>query len=179
MSATRLHILMSCVRPQNIPKISEYILECDPHPFEIRWHILQQGPDPDPKGIRKVNEELDRIKDGWFWTASDDAQHSKSLFRRLGETIAANPECGVVVFSERRDHKEGPILHAHADNMRPCCVDGTQPIFRRDLIGDHRFDFDQYGDQCDGRFIQLIHQQHPDKFVFVDEVLMNFNSLQW
>ncbi len=60
--AERMHVIMSCSRPDNIPIIAPTYLKMSPHPFELRWHICQQGPEPDPKGIAKNNEMLDMIR---------------------------------------------------------------------------------------------------------------------
>lgn len=177
MSAPRLHVLMACSRPQNIPLLVNAYLEQEPHPFEVRWHILRQGPEPDPKGIRKVNEMLDLLPGGWFMTVSDDTAQAPSLYRRLGEVIQSVPNAGAVVFSQVRK-RGGWIQHAAPENMAPYRVCGGQVIWRRDFVGDKRFDFETHGDTCDGVFIQEMFQAHPEGFVFHDEPLMYFGSLE-
>ena len=56
--ADRLHILMPCAKPQNIPAIAPSVLQCEGHAFELRWHLMQQGQEKDEKGFRKINEAL-------------------------------------------------------------------------------------------------------------------------
>lgn len=178
MSAPRLHIIMPCARPENVPAILESLLTCEPHPFELRWHVAMQGPEEDPKGIRKVNEALDDIQDGWIWCFADDSLVHPRMFRRLGEVIAGCPTARAIVLSEERRDGLG-VLHAHPDNMRPFGISGDQYVLHRSLIGQRRYNYRAYGDRCDGMFIARLYQDEKAAFVFVDEVLVWFNRLRW
>ena len=91
--AIRLHILTPLTRPWHLPRIAHYLFggETEAHPFEVRWHICQQGPEPDPGGVNKINECLDMIKDGWFVTWCDDTVHNPATLRRLSEVIEGQP----------------------------------------------------------------------------------------
>lgn len=175
--AERLHILMPCAKPHNIPRIAPSVLQCEPHPFELRWHIMQQGPEPDRFGFLKINEALDGFKDGWFQTPSDDSLHHASLYLRTGEIIAANPSAKAIVFSEDRGREE--ILHAHPDNMKPGAVDGSQVIWNRAFVGDLRYEWFEYRHEADGVFTQTLYERDPGAFFFCPEVLVRFNSLEW
>lgn len=176
----RLYILMPSCRPKNIPAIAPSILQCEPHAFALRWMILQQGEEKDGKGMLKINEALDLIKDGWFHTPSDDSCHHPSLYRRTGEIIAANPEAKVIVFSEERGPKEeGRILRAAPENMKSGMVDGSQAIINRAFIGEKRYDWAGRGQDADGCFIQELYEANPGAFFFCPEVLVRFNLLQW
>jgi hypothetical protein len=180
MKAPRLHILMPASRPRNIEKlISGYMDAQEPHPWEVRWHLLVQGSEPDPKGIHKINEMLDVLngQQGWYTCPADDTVPMPSYFRRLAEVIAANPNAGAVVFSEVRPG--GHILHAAPENMVPGRVDGNQPAWNLQMFGHVRYDFDQFGCGCDGHCIQSVYKNCPDRFVFVDEPLIQFGSLEW
>jgi len=176
----RFHILMPCAKPWNIPRLAHGILEADPHPFELRWHIMQQGPEPDPKGLRKINEALGWISDGWFWTPSDDSIHSPRLFRRVGELMASRQDAVGIVFSEQRGPEEQyKILYASREEMLPCHVDGSQCVWRRDAIGELRYDFDAHAEQADGVFAQQMAERYGERILYADEVLCRFNSLEW
>lgn len=179
---TRLYILMPSCRPKNIPAIAPSILQCDPHAFALRWIILQQAEEKDGKGMLKINEALDMIKDSdsFIHTPSDDTCHHPSLYRRAGEIIASNPSVKAIVFSEERGPKEeGRVLRAAPENMKPGMVDGSQYILNRAFIGDKRFDWEGRGQDADGCFIQELHEAHPESFFFCPEVLVRFNLLQW
>lgn len=196
--ADRLHVIMACCRPQNIPRLAAYYLrEMEGHRFELRWHILLQGPEPDPKGCRKLNEALHDIASGnpadpWIFHPSDDAIHSVKLFRRLGEVTEDNPKAKAVVFSEHRrdcpwteghwelmsaDWLRSECLVAHPHNMKPCHVDGSQLFYRRNFIGFNRFDCQNDTHIADGKFIEALYRSEPDSFLFVDEPLLRFNNL--
>jgi hypothetical protein len=180
MKAPRLHILMAASRPRFIEKlISAYMEKMEPHPFELRWHLLIQGPEPDPKGILKTNEMLDVLKgqDAWFFNPSDDTEEHPALFRRLHEAVSSNPTCGAVVFSQVRPG--GGVLQACPENMHPGSVDGSQVFWSLPVFGHCRYDWDQFGCGCDGHCIQSVYKNCPDRFVFVDEPLIQFGSLEW
>lgn len=177
--AERLHIIMPSNRPWNIARLSEaYLEKMEPHPFELRWHIMLQGPEPDPKGTRKTNEAIDFIPNGWLMMLADDTDQHPALFRRLGEVVAKNPDAGAVVFSQDR-YRGKFTLHAHPNNMTPCHVCGSQVVWNREFLGSHRYEYEKYGGTCDGELIKKVFDLHPERFVFVDEVLIRFGSLEW
>lgn len=180
MSATRLHIIMPCNRPWNIPKLAPAYLErMEPHPFEVRWHIMLQGPDPDPKGCSKTNEAVDMIRDGWLIMLADDTDQHPALFRRLGEVIGQNPEARAVVFSQHRAAGGRFTLTAGPQHMTPCHVCGSQVVWNREFLGDHRYHYELHGGTCDGVLVKTLFDMHPDRFVFVNEPLVRFGSLEW
>ncbi|HEX6827202.1 MAG TPA: hypothetical protein VF077_12865 [Nitrospiraceae bacterium] len=195
----RLHITMPCSRPANIPLIARALLQdMDPHPFELRWHILVQGEEPDPNGLLKVDEAIGDIAQNdvhmdWIWAPSDDSIHHPSLFKRLAEVISQNLNARAIVFSEQRGNgdpncpwtghpwPEGSdrILHATPENMKVCRVDGSQVFLERDFIGNARFCNNPPIHCADGAFIEKLYVETPEAFVFVPETLIRFNSLQW
>ena len=172
----RFYVVMPTSRPWNIPRIAHrWLSEMEPHPFEIRWWVMVQGPEPDPKGVNKSNEALRLIKDGWVMAASDDTVHEPALLRRLGEVVKDNPNIKAIVVSERRPGDN--VLHAHPDNMRKCHVDGQQVIWRGDFINNQQFDYGGFGPAADGDLIERMWAHDKGAFFFLDEVLVNFNSL--
>ena len=179
MSAPRLHIVMPCARPWNIPVLApRYLEKMDAHPFELRWHIYLQGPDADPKGSNKCNEAIDDIRDGWLFLFADDTDQHPSLFRRLGEVIKRHPKAGAVVFSQDR-HGGRFILRAFPQNMKPCHVCGGAVAWERKFLGDNRYNYDKHGGTTDGELIKHMFTLDPNRFVFVDEVLTRYGSLEW
>ena len=178
MMAERLHIIMPSGKPKNLPAIFDYYAhKMEPHDFELRWHVMQQGPEPDPKGVNKCNEALEGITAGWVLFHADDTMQFPPFFRRLAEEIEAHPDAGAFVFGQQR--RRGVVLMPNSERMRPCGVCGGQVVWRRDFLGDNRCDYDAGGSRCDGEFIKRMYEGDPDAFVFVHEVLMTHNSMEW
>lgn len=174
----RLHIVMPCARPENLEQIAQSIRGVEAHPFEVRWHVLLQGPEPDPFGVSKTNEAIDAIRDGWIWCFADDSLVHPSMFRRLGEILTEMPRAQAVVFSEQRNDFLG-VLRAAPENVRIGAISGDQVVMRRELYGDRRYDYATHKHCCDGALLTEIYQATPAVFVFHDEVLVWFNRLTW
>lgn len=174
----RVHIVMPCSRPENLEQIARSIRNVEAHPFEVRWHVLLQGPEADPFGVNKTNEAIDAIRDGWIWCFADDSLVHPSMFRRLGEITAEQPCAQAVVFSQERHDYLG-ILHAAPENVRIGAISGDQVVMRRALYGETRYDYQTHKHCCDGALLTAIYQANPDVFVFCDEVLVWFNRLTW
>lgn len=171
----RLHIVMPCIRPWNLARIAENLfIHQERHPWEIRWHVMLQGPDTDPKGTLKTNEAISMIPDGWVFLWADDTTHHSSLFRRLHEVIVANPSAGAVVFAQNRGDRE---LHPSPDGMRVGMVCGSMVAYERAFLGDLRMDYAARAHECDGVLVEQLYARDSSRFVFVDEVLIGFNLL--
>ena len=167
---------MPCIRPWNIARIADNLLvRQERHPFELRWHILCQGPDADPKGTNKTNESIDSIRDGWMFLFADDTVHHPSLFRRLGEVTTTNPNAGCIVFAQDRGDR---ILHPSPETMKVGMVCGGMVAYERSFVGDCRFDYANRLHECDGAMVEALHAKDPSRFVYIDEVLTGFNSLE-
>jgi hypothetical protein len=177
----RLSVIIPCSRPWNIPLIwHHYTTQQEPHVFELRFHFLLENREHgDPKGVFKLNEGLLQVPDGWLIVPADDTLQHPSLFRRLGEVITEHPDCGAVVFSQQRGKDPGHVIHANKDTVIPGRICGGQICWKRSFIGDNRWNFDVHREGADGYFAKMMHDQAPDKFVFIDEVLMYFDSLFW
>ena len=171
MSATRLHIAMPFSRPQHMPVLARYYLEeMVPHPFELRWHVMVQGPDADPKGQLKCDEAIDFIKDGWLFTFNDDTLHHPDLFRRLAHEINNHPDAGAIVFGQEGEAGMFPPLPDRIWN-------GAQTAWRRDFLGSHRHNFEKNGQMGDIIIFNELFEAHPERFYFVNDALLRFNSL--
>lgn len=170
----RFHILTPCARPQNVARIWESIVQSEAHPFEVRWHLALQGAEVDPHGINKTNELLDGACDGWVLTFADDSVLHPVLMRRVGEVI--RPDVGAVVVTQQRRDFLG-TLHACPGNMKIGQVSGDQIVWRREFLGESRFDYATHAHCCDGALICERYQAAPERFLFLDEVLSWFNWL--
>jgi len=180
---------MPTSRPWNLPTIIKcYLQDMEPHPFEIRWHLMCQGPEPDPKGFYKSSEGIGCAPDGWLWFPSDDSIQPSTLFWRLGKIIQSCNGIGAVVFSQRRrgvcpwtggswDNEEPGILRADPANMKKCRVDCTQVFFERMFLNGFRFQPAKHGSECDGGMIEELFERDPSRFVFAPNDYVFFNSL--
>jgi len=175
----RFYVCITMTRPQNMERICEFYLRgLDDHPFEIRLLIGVQGNEPDPKGVNKCNEMIDLVPDGcWFSCIADDTLEHPTLLKRVAKLIDEHQEAGAFVFGGKRN--AGTIFHAVPENMHDGCVCGSQIVLNKSFIGSHRFEYSKYGDRCDGKLINTIFTQYPDKVVLVDEPLRYFGSLEW
>jgi hypothetical protein len=171
---------MPCSRFERLPVIvPAYTSAMEKSVFEVRLHLLLQGPDPDPKGILKVNECLNEIRGdgGWFMTPSDDSIPYPSLFRRMGEELEKMPDAiAIVVSQERRDALGN--LWAAPDQMMISRVDGNQICWNRDWIKEERYEWEKWGIFCDGEFAVRLYAKAPQRFIFINELLVRHNSLE-
>ncbi len=174
-TALRFHVIMPCARPENIPSLAKNYLHQVNHPFEVRWHILLQGPDEDPKGIRKCNECLDFIEDGWFATIADDTAQNPSLLTRLGKAIVENPNAGAFVFCLQGRKSS---IKATPENAATDMIGGAQIILSREFIGENRYDWETYRERCDVKFVTMLFKAHPERFVFINDFSMQMNDME-
>ncbi len=178
---------MACVRPQNLPLITQNLLiDQSAHPFEVRFHILLQGPEPDPKGALKLNEMMAMIDRGWIHTPSDDTLQQPGLFSRLAKAIVDNPLAKVIIFSERR--RSGPcpwtggpwatephVLIAAPGNIKRCFIDGSQAFYHASIKP--IYPVDESPDEPDGLLLERLWEQNPKWFAFVPDFFIEWGVL--
>lgn len=173
--ADRLHLITPCCRAKNFVRMAEhYLCNMSPHPWELRWHVLVQGPEPDPYGCNKANECLDQISGGWILFLSDDVLHDKSLFRRAHEIISGNPDCRAIVFWGYERGK--PYKNPPKSNI---CNNIGQVFFQREFFGDERFNLATYGNNTDVVIVNNLYAKKPEAFILNDrkEMLIEYNNL--
>lgn len=146
----------------------------EPHGFALRIHVLQQTGPKDMWGRAKTAEMLNQITGGWVYMWADDAMPEKPLFRRLWETVQSSPNAGAVVFSERVGRFSDTTVAATPQNMQANRVEGHQVCWKRDFLGNHRYN-GAHGRGADWHLITDLYRQFPNRFVFVNEPLINFN----
>jgi hypothetical protein len=193
------YILTPSNRECNLPPLARAITEAHRSEFDLTWLIvfdfsiahvflpetlamierypfiqyLSYQEERPCKEIPQLNKALALSPDdAWVWTIADDTLPHSRFFARLRRAIDAHPDKGPFVFSELR-HGTRHVLHARPEAMQPNHVDGTQPVIRRSLYGNHRFNMSR---TADGEMIQLLYRLHPEQFVFIDEVFCFFEG---
>jgi len=171
MASARPHLASVCS--------AFYLWGMAPHPFELRMLVAQQGCEDDPKGISKVNELIDMVPgdDSWIFTPADDTLQDERLFNQFGKVIWENPNAAAVLFDQMRS--PGFILECGPQNVGIGRVCGGQIFWKKSTLGTSRFDFATYAHECDGQLIVSKFEEHKKDFVFVNQPLCKFNSLQW
>lgn len=178
---------MACIRPANLPQITKNLLiDQLPHPFEVRFHILLQGPMPDPKGAKKLNEMMKMIDRGFIWTPSDDTLQHPGLFARLGKAVSDNPNATVIVFSERRHSGPCPwtggpwpsephVLIAAPGNVKRCYIDGSQAFYHASVRP--YYDVERSPGEPDGILLETLYAKDPNQFAFIPDFFIEWGVL--
>ena len=174
--AERLHIILPTGHPTYLETIIPcYLQDMEPHPYELRIHIMLQGPEPDDKGTNKTNEGIQMIQDGWLFMQADDAMPHPACFRRLAEITKANPHIGAVVFTCRREIR-GDGFADVPTNLANMIIQGGQIAWKREWLGEWRYDNTRRG-TCDLKLAIEKLRSDPSRVFMCDEALVTFNSL--
>ena len=176
MSAERLHIILPTAYYTNLAVVLPFFLQdMEPHPYELRIHLMAQGPEPDDKGLKKTNEAVEMIKDGWLFMWADDTIPHPALFRRLHEITEKRPYLGAVCFATRRELRDRVSRDILLD-LGSMLIQGGQVAWKREWLADSRYDANQ-GGVCDLLLAIKKLRTDPAKVFISDEVLTTFNSL--
>lgn len=176
MSAERLHIILPSAYHTNLETVlPTFLQDMEPHPYELRVHVMAQGPEPDDKGLKKTNEAVDMIRDGWLFMWADDTLPHPALFRRLAEITETRPWLGAVVFANRRELRER-ISRDYLVDLGSMLIQGGQVAWKREWLGASKYD-PKLGGCCDLYLAINKLRTDPSKVFISDEVLATFNSL--
>ena len=172
-----VHIFTPCARPGNVRLVNESIYRSNgPHKLDINWHIMYKNHDNKFNIIPKYNKYLDEIKDGWFTFMCDDNMFHPGLFKAFSDTLDKNPDMGVYVVGIM-GHK-GAVQMAGPKFCKPFNSDASQYFFNREILGDLRFNTGQLAHGADGKLLQDLYAQCPDKFVFDDRIIAYHEALK-
>lgn len=129
------------------------------------------------------NKAFQSIHGGWVWFLDDDnICHLDFLWRLFNlienlEVVDGLRRGSTSAFIFSQLHPGGKILHtASPRNARLYYVDLAQLVIHHCMLKDYNF-----LDNCnteDGRLIEQIHHDHPDKFMFVKDPLVYYNYLR-
>jgi hypothetical protein len=97
------------------------------------------------------------------------------FLQRLEQVINEHPDARAFVFAQERHDAIGN-LSATPGNVLPYHIDGGQVVLHTSIIGRHRWSDNRTGD---AELIQLLYSKHPEKFVFIDELLTYHDRLTW
>ena len=125
-----------------------------------------------------INQVLDEITSGWIYILDDDNEMHPELIDVLHPLAIENPLLKGFIFSQQvsgRDFTGLDVREAKPENVKVQKIDMGQFIVTKSLIDDLRFVPMTY--TADGIFIEKLYEMYPNKFMFVDKILCNYNSL--
>lgn len=172
-----VHILTPCSRPQNIRMINESIYKAQgPHKLCLNWHIMYKNHDNKYNIIPNYNRYLDCINFGWFTFMCDDNMFHPQLFKAFSETLDKHPDMGVYVVGIMG--YAGAVQEAGPQYCKPFNSDAAQYFFKREILGDIRFDTGEMAHGADGQLLKNLYAAHPEKFVFDNRVIAYHEALK-
>jgi glycosyltransferase involved in cell wall biosynthesis len=197
----KLNIITRCSRINNLYKLSESIFSTDK--FDITWYLvfdtnfvtdlnidlllhLQslnmvisfaksiQG----DHGHQLINKCIDTIQDGWVYVLDDDNLIHENFYERINEVLGKTDK-KAIIFNQKIggiDFTGQDLRICSPENVKVSKIDMAQFLLKRDLIGDSRIVQGQY--VADGIFIENLHNNNTEEFLFIDEVLCYYNYFQ-
>ncbi len=163
----KLHVLTPVTRPQNLVEVGRSLERWGD--VDMTWHVKFDWFKRSLGGYNLRNLMLDDITDGYVWCLDDDCTAHPKLYQTVAKLVRR--DASAVVVSQKRE--DGTILHAKPENLMVDYIDIGQAIIRRDVIGDARYQTDDYA--ADGVFIEAVLGQVP--VVYVDEPLSFHNNI--
>lgn len=185
---TRFNIVTPCRRYNNL-----HILFNNLHKYtkdyNIEWYIIYDtyaeifNPDfkdidwihqysyRDPKskgGHAQLNFALQIVKSGIFFPLDDDTVMHPDFFK----VIDKQHKLGFFFHDELR---EGGIIYARPGHIKENEVGQQNFAIHTALLKNYQYPLDYTGD---GKLIEKIYSEHPDNFVFIDQVLGFHNRLR-
>ena len=131
-------------------------------------------------GHSLLNKVLDFIPDdAWVYFLDDDNEMHPDFPSEIWHMHKENPESEGFIFSQYiggRDFTGLEVRVAKPENVKVQKIDMAQFVLKMSLIGERKFLPMTY--TADGIFIEEIYREYPEKFIFSDRVLCNYNSLQ-
>lgn len=172
---TALHVITPVTRPQYLQKVADSIANADlPHNFSIHWHCIFKNHENRFNVIQLYNKLLDSIQDGWIHFMCDDNAFHPRLFVDFQEAIDENPNMGV--FLVGIFGRKGQVSLPNPKYMLPYCIDAAQSFFKREVLGDIRYDTRKTS-FADAKLIMDIYEKCPERFVFSDKILSYYERI--
>jgi hypothetical protein len=171
-----LHILTAVTRPENLPKLAESLIPAAVAGVELAWHVGYDLERRHVAGQAVKNRLLDRISPSqdWVWILDDDNTAHPEFFRRMAETVAANPNVRLIACTQTVP--SGWCRTIGPESLKACRVDAAQAVIRRDAISDHRLREVYAGDSY---WIEAIAKSlHPDQIAYILDAVVHYNWLR-
>jgi glycosyltransferase involved in cell wall biosynthesis len=186
----KLNLITPCSRPKNLDEVYKSILPGLKF-FNINWYIIFDGNEIkwdkdlswihkftyyDPKsvsGYSQRNFALDKISSGYVYFLDDDTVIHPDFFQKMYNLVTAlSKKKFGFIFGQQGVNW---VRRNTAKNIKQCQIDMGQFVLDRELIGDRRFNL-IYTD--DGRFIEDLYNEFPNKFYIVPDAMSYYNWLR-
>ena len=202
----KINVITRCTRTSNLLKIKLGVFDTSKtRGVEIHWHVMFDTgalKDIDSSILSELDqanttihfirgkqggmmypETTDLIRsntDGWFYLLDDDNIMHPEFYQRVEEyaTLPVNSEKKIIVVGQDVDGKDFTRLkyrEATPESTGFRKTDIAQVIFKGDLFEKYGFTADY---AADGLFIEEVYNNHPDQFVWINEVLSYYNYLE-
>jgi len=197
----KISIITRCTRTQNLEIIKESIFNNVPNGFNLTWHILFDTAvlkDIDAELLSRLNTDnivlhfkkgdewgnWNRLNDliqqisGWIYNLDDDNILHEDFYQKVSETIANNPKCLGLIFSQKVggiDFSGVDVREADPKNTVVQKIDLAQWLIHSEL---HLNNLYGSGYRADGEFIESLYKENPDSFVFIKDILCYYNALE-
>lgn len=183
-----LNIITPTSRPNNLHRINKNLLEL---PIPIKWWVVFDSKVKETPllwggnqlivqtihsnqsalaGHAHRNTVLNILDKGWVMSLDDD-NIIPLEFSNIWPELEG---CKGIIFDQM--NKDGSIrLHAGPDKVKLNHIDTAQFMFRREIVGDLRFDENRY--DADGVFIETLYNRNKKDFKFINKPYSYYNYL--
>ena len=197
----RFQVITRCTRPQNLLQIYDSFKYTENSQYFVLWHVLFDTSyliDIDSKlllDLDKVNAHLHFVESdgsdylypqisevvsncngGWVVIMDDDNICYPNYFDILNEQIRTNGKTAYVYEQEvnGKDFTGLDIRKVGEQHMKLQHIDSAQYIIHTSLHNQLKY---ESGYDADGKFIEKLYAEYPDKFVFIEKPLCYYNAL--
>ena len=197
----RFQVITRCTRPQNLLQIYDSFKYTENSQYFVLWHVLFDTSyliDIDSKlllDLDKVNAHLHFVESdgsdylypqisevvsncngGWVVIMDDDNICYPNYFDILNEQIRTNGKTAYVYEQEvnGKDFTGLDIRKVGEQHMKLQQIDSAQYIIHTSLHNQLKY---ESGYDADGKFIEKLYAEYPDKFGFIEKPLCYYNAL--
>ena len=197
----RFQVITRCTRPQNLLQIYDSFNYTENSQYFVIWHVLFDTSyliDIDSKlllDLDKLNAHLHFVESdgsdylypqisevvsncngGWVVIMDDDNMCYPNYFDILNDEIRTNGKTAYVYEQEvnGKDFTGLDIRKVGKHHMKLQHIDSAQYIIHTSLHNQLKY---ESGYDADGKFIEKLYAEYPDKFGFIEKPLCYYNAL--